>query len=343
MLKKGVYNVPMQPHGFGDLGAKDKPEDKRDIKLGAAPMPTYNFPPTLTNADAWAASVEYQGQQPACGAHSGSSLKGVRNKTRYTPRFTWADIKTFDGNPIESGTDMRSIFKSLTKAGNLPFASMGNDVSLSLEAYAKPPLTVSQRDLAAKNKGDGYGFITDLSFKGIKQFIATNGPSILLFRIGQSLWSAPNGSISWAEKDILPLRPPTPVTGGHFVVVHSYDENYIYFLNSFGPEWGRGGHGYFGENYMPFVNDVGALFPLSFKKDLYFGLVDDDVKRLQVLLNKNPKTQVALVGDGSPGHETTYFGNLTRAAVIRFQTLYSIQPNVGFCGPLTRAVLNGFV
>ncbi len=334
----------MEPHGFVNLGGRDKPVDSRDIKLGAAAAIKYSFPPTLSNNDAWHAPVEYQGQQPACGAHAGAAMKGIRARGNFTPRFTWADLKTFDGFPIADGTDMRSIFKSLTKSGGaLPFSSLGNDVTLPLPSYAHPVLSTAQVALAAKNKGDGYGFITDLSFNGIKQFISDHGPSVLLFRVGSELWTAPSGQASWAEKDILPLRAPANIVGGHFVVVHSYDEQYIYFLNSFGNTWGRQGHGYFGADYMPFVNDVGTLFPLAFTHDLSFGMTDPDVKRLQVVLNKDPRTRVAASGTGSPGQETEFFGSLTQNALKRFQALYSITPAAGYCGPLTRAVLQGFL
>ncbi len=335
--------MPNQPHGFTDLGGRDKPQDERDMLLGTAGAPVYTFPKALRNDTAWAMTVEYQGQQPACGAHAGGALNGIKRTSRYSPRFTWANIKSFDGNPIETGTDMRSIFKSLTKTGTLTSNFMPNDVEMPLFAYAHPVITDNMLTLAAMNKGEGYGFILDRTFNGLKQFISDNGPCIVLLRVGNEWWTDTQGNASWAEKDILPLRVPKPVVSGHFVVAHSYDENFVYFLNSFGATWGRYGHGYFGADYMPFINDVGTLFPLAFKKDLRQGMNDPDVKRLQQVLNKDVRTRVAASGAGSPGQETTNFGPLTFAAVVKFQKLYSIKPTSGFVGPLTRAVLNGFV
>jgi hypothetical protein len=283
--------------------------------------------------------VEYQGKQPACGAHSGGALQGIRKQSRFSPRFQWAGIKTFDGSPIEAGTDIRSIFKSLTKAnGSLDFDSMGNEVSLSLEDYAHPAISQAQVDLASKSKGDGYGFAHEMSFNGIKQFISDHGPCILLIQVGPEFWTAPNGQISWQEKDILPLRPPSKIISGHFVVAHSFDEDYVYFLNSFSDAWGRKGHGYFGLNYIQWVRDAGTLFPLAFTKDLSFGMTDPDVLRLQKVLNQQFITRVAALGPGSPGQETEYFGPKTKAAVQRFQTLHDL-PSTGFVGPLTRAQL----
>ena len=75
---------------------------------------------------------------------------------------------------------------------------------------------------------------------------------------------------------------------------------------------------------------------------LVVGSIGDDVRQLQVILNRDPRTRVAVAGPGSPGQETTVYGGLTRAAVIRFQEQYGIvagptTPGYGEVGPLTRA------
>ncbi len=332
----------MEPHGFDNLGGQSKTPDDRDLLLGSA-IPVYTFTPAVHDVSAWEADVEYQGKQPACGAHAGTKAKGLKDDKRYSPRYTWANLKTFDGWTIESGTDIRSIMKSLTGAGPLDFPQMGNDITLDLNTYAHPVITPAMAKLATANKGFAYGFANDLSFNGLKQYIHDHGPIILLMRVTERFWTAENGMTSWAEKDILPLAPPSahyhPVSG-HFVVAHSYDEKYIYFLNSFSKDWGRKGHGYFGEDYMPMINDAGALVPMAFSRDLYEGMQHPDVKKLQQWLNKDPKFQVAKNGPGSPGQETEYFGSLTKAAVIRFQTARGIKPAAGYVGHITRAVIN---
>ncbi len=328
----------MQPHGFKNLGGHEKPADSRDILLGmATPAALYSYPPTIMNTSAWAMTVEYQNQQPACGAHAGAAIKDLALAGRFSPRFTWADIKTIDGFPIDQGTDMRSIFKSITKEGVLDWGLLGNDASLDEIAYAHPALTTYMRVNAGTHAGSGYGFINDYSFNGLKQFIADHGPAIVLLRVGREWWSATSGANSWAEADILPVKPPSSIVSGHFVLAHSYDEKNIYFLNHWSEAWGRKGHGYFQENYMPFINDVGALFPLKFKKDLFLGMTDVDVLDLQRWLNKHGYP-IATSGPGSAGHETNYFGNLTQQAVKKFQSINGIN-STGYFGPLSRAFI----
>ena len=90
-------------------------------------------------------------------------------------------------------------------------------------------------------------------------------------------------------------------------------------------------------------------FELS--RDLTVGSVGEDIRQLQILLNRDPMTQVASFGSGAPGQETTFFGARTADAVARFQNLYAgevlfpagLSSGTGFVGPLTRAKLNALL
>lgn len=89
--------------------------------------------------------------------------------------------------------------------------------------------------------------------------------------------------------------------------------------------------------------------PISiiFTKTLRFGMQNDDVKKLQQLLNSDPDTKLAESGLGSPENETSYFGRLTRDAVRKFQKKYNIvsvgnerTTGYGLVGPKTRTKFN---
>jgi peptidoglycan hydrolase-like protein with peptidoglycan-binding domain len=106
------------------------------------------------------------------------------------------------------------------------------------------------------------------------------------------------------------------------------------------------GRGFFMEKYFVFAENSDKNF--FFKKNLKIGDNDEDVRFLQKILNKNPNTQVALFGPGSTGNETSFFGQLTKNAVIKFQEMYAsdvLQPfglksGTGFVGTATRLKLN---
>jgi len=78
----------------------------------------------------------------------------------------------------------------------------------------------------------------------------------------------------------------------------------------------------------------------TFNTNLTMGSTGTDVMNLQKVLNTIDGTQLATVGAGSPGNETSYFGGITRSAVMKFQQKFGITPAVGYVGPITRAKLN---
>lgn len=77
----------------------------------------------------------------------------------------------------------------------------------------------------------------------------------------------------------------------------------------------------------------------TFLRDLFLGVVGEDVRALQVYLNSKGFT-LAETGAGSAGGETTMFGALTRAALVKFQAAMGIAPAAGYFGPKTRAYIS---
>lgn len=85
-------------------------------------------------------------------------------------------------------------------------------------------------------------------------------------------------------------------------------------------------------------DEIGGL-GFVFVRDLQLGSTGADVLALQKYLNTH-QAVIAATGDGSPGKETSRFGNLTKAALIKYQKAHAITPAVGYFGPKTRAVVN---
>lgn len=76
-----------------------------------------------------------------------------------------------------------------------------------------------------------------------------------------------------------------------------------------------------------------------FTRDLKFKMIGGDIKELQKYLN-NHGFQLSESGVGSPNNETSFFGELTRSALIRFQKANNITPAVGYFGAITKKVIN---
>lgn len=85
--------------------------------------------------------------------------------------------------------------------------------------------------------------------------------------------------------------------------------------------------------FTSFLLVAPLLVTAAFERDLSLGSKGSDVTELQQYLARDKALYPESVITG-------YFGNLTKAAVIRFQEREKISPAVGYVGPKTRARLN---
>lgn len=91
-----------------------------------------------------------------------------------------------------------------------------------------------------------------------------------------------------------------------------------------------------------------SLNAYTFTRTMNVGSTGEDVRELQKFLNSNSATAIADIGPGSPGNESTYFGEKTKQAVIKMQNLYAplilhplgLTVGSGFVGNSTLTLLN---
>lgn len=223
-----MSDIPMQ-----FLGAKEMPEDKRDFPLDAMLGAAVVRPPTFVPDMAWF-KRNYQGQQPACGPHSGSHLKAlldfyaVNVQGRKNPRYGWIKLKdpqspAYDGYPLTDGTDMRSIFKWLKNIGADDFEPLENDVTITGPQYADPAAVRPEFDQnAAQSKISSYGF-GQTDYDSLCNYCFQSKAVLLLIKCDEGFWHTTQPTFT------------TPKYG-HFVTMYGYDADGIWVVDSADPD-----------------------------------------------------------------------------------------------------------
>jgi hypothetical protein len=153
------------------------------------------------------------------------------------------------------------------------------------------------------------------------------------------------------DKEFPTVNPNSKQTYGHGVAGVDYGlikgKKYIVIDDSWGNNRGKNGQRFISEDFITNRNSSAWYFedlsnedavdiPVEkyiFNNDLYVGIQNEEVIKLQFVLQKLkffPTNQNC----------TGYFGGITRQAVKDFQIEYGITPTEGYFGEKTREVLN---
>ncbi len=309
------------------FGGKFRPYDARDYHPDS--IQTGSAEPTPEKYETPITTIYHQHHKPACGAHM---LAGIINSlfgVVSSPKMAWAQIKLIDNLRPEDGTTLTAIAKTASNTGvcDLSLCPNTSDDTVTLTEYTNPQnVTFEMISNALPRKVSHYAFVDNPTFQQIKDNIFKFKVVGLLVNCGDGWWKGRNEVPSYKEENIMPLRLGTPVSG-HFVYAYAFDERYVYFVNSWGTEWSRNGIGYFDENYVQHIFEMGTFAvggKFIFTKDLMFGSSNSDVRELQLRLGVEP---------------TGTFWLKTLSAVRKYQSDNGIRAT-GFVGPLTRACLN---
>ncbi len=250
----------MQPYPFQKLGVIPYQRTGQELRVGrgAAPVPA----PTVYNDPAFFTTpILMQGQSPECGGFSlAFALAYLLNtQSKLSGSFDYAYEKTVDGVPNEQGTTIKALGDAAQAAGSCLQTLFPDDGTLPANSPQTLWSTATPQAIQDALARAGWIplFLTDLSWNGIQSAIAKYKAVIIEAEVGDEWWTAPDGSISWAESAVLPIRPPKTVIDSHFFVAGGkYDPQSTFFANSWSPEWGQSGFGYFGQDYIPFIQNA---------------------------------------------------------------------------------------
>lgn len=204
-----------------------------------------------------------------------------------------------DGFSIDEGTNVENALYVASHNGICTDLYLPDNHDLSIADFSqRNAISMDAMTDGLKYKIQNYAFITDLTANGLKNAIHQNGLVIVGALINSNWWTDTRGNISWERADILPIRPPKthdvtvdPSLSGHCFVLYGYDQDYFYFVNSFGSEWGEGGSGYFAVDEIPFIYEAATIIDITKEQVQALKDVTQDVAQVkQVINNIDPKS-----------------------------------------------------
>lgn len=226
----------------------------------------------------------------------------------YARRFLAALTVKKDGFPIDNGTNIQnalSIAHDETNGGICESSFFSDDHTLDTRTFSDYVLIpqAAYRN-ATTHTIKSYAFLQDLSVNGLKNAIYQNGLVVVGALINQNWWTDVRGNVTWDKGAILPIRPPKTkdpkvdtTLSGHCFVLFGYDDQYIYFVNSFSSEWGDKGIGYFAVDEVPFIYEAAPIVDLTAEQIAALKQSSDALQQAEQVLQQNPSTaEVTLVG-----------------------------------------------
>ncbi len=156
------------------------------------------------------------------------------------------------------GTSIDFIAEVLSGTGDCHENLLPDTLPATIEEYTNSTdISLAMTEDAANFEVVDFIYQQNPSMEQIKQAIFQHKVVIAAVDCGDGWWTAADGTPSWLEKDVLPLRLGN-LKDGHFILLYGYDQNYVYFRNSWSAKWGRNGDGYFDQSYIPHVHDIGT-------------------------------------------------------------------------------------
>lgn len=361
-------------------GGIQSPPDYRDIPLAAVADTTAlpdNYKEDLNNNPVW-----HQRKIGSCVGHAGAKYKqhldNLDTSTigKHSARFLYAVAKARDGYPGE-GTYPRLVAKIVKDHGCATEDTVPNVSTLTHEQYVynrnEKNIPSASFDDATKHKISGYAFADVKNAESLKRAIYTYHGAMLLMRIGREWWTAEDGKSSWAAKDIVPIRPPKNVVGGHEVFVYGYETEKdtgrvkFFIRNSWSAAWAINGDNWFYhdewvnrlDEAITFVDIPNKMLELidelpdadnfkhTFSTPLRYRQRNDEVKQLQTALMIDGTFSRDLYSSLLKTDELGYYGVITSKAVLAFQRKYNVASTSELdslmgriVGPKTRRALN---
>jgi len=347
-------NQTLPSFSFG--GIQSEP-DYRDVPMSAVLGAPAGLPPRFI-ADVSQLPIWNQRRIGACVGHAAGKKKQeqeldeTKQIVAINPRFIYALAKNMDGLPTE-GTYYRYGMKVLQKFGAPPeIPEYANDTTLAHADYIDlSKIPQKAYDLAKQYAIASYaqvGSAYSIAPEQLEQAIAQGDGCLLGLQLGKEWWTDARGNPAWDVASLMPLRPPQAVVSGHAIFPYGYEEIgsrlKIYFINSWSPDWGDVGKGWFYfDDYKTFLVEAwGAVdlpnnwqdqikqlppasqFKHDFARDIAIGEKNDEVTALQTALMIDGEFSKDLYAQLLGKNELGFYGTLTQKAVADFQKKYAV-------------------